>query len=1125
MTPVRMRILTAALLVVAVAQPAWAQYGVRFERFGVSDGLSNPFIRGLLQDQRGFLWISTEFGLNRFDGYDFEVYEREPTDRTSLSGAWIHGMYEDHRGVLWLALFVDGVTRFDPATGKAQHLTHDPADPLSISPGRVMSLFEDQRGRMWIATRDGVLNLYERESSTFRRYRVCDDSAAHGVDAPCKIALITQGPGETMWVATLGHGLLRLDLETGTTERWTNGRPPERPSLPLADYEDDPLAITAATLSPSGVVWLGTPSGDVWRLDPVSGQTFRLTEADRRPLHTDDEPRKCWGPIHVIVESKRQPGLLWLGSQCNGLARFDVCTGDWVEYAHDASDENQYFRQSLGSPHVRAIHEDRMGTLWIGTRRGLFSLDPRSQLFRWHRSNPANPFSMAAYSVTAIFEDRSGVLWFGTGGGGLAKFNPMQHNFRHDYFSQRSLGIWDGLTVRSIAQDEDGIFWIGTNGVGVHRYDRVAQAVERFQYDADDENTISANRVNAVVLSKHQRNVLWVATVRGFDRLDIDTRKFTRLVPGFTSPIQDLRVQCIVEDRDGLVWLGTASSGIWCYDPDRNTFKAVSCDSPDSTGTAGCDIKSGLLTSNGDLWFGAAPSGLHRYVADEGRFIHFMRDTQDDRLANAPQTVITMHEDPAGVLWIGTYSGGLLRYDPVDDAFRQFTSAVGLPSNHIVGILQDEHDQLWLSSNRGLSRFDPVSGDLTNYDVSDGLQANEFTWNCTWESADGELFFGGIDGITSFRPDSIVTNDLPPPVVLTSLEIRDREGHARHVPVLDPPDRITLEPGDGFFGFQYAALDFSSPGKNRYQHKLEGLDDTWTAPSNRRYGSYSSVPPGRYTLRVRGSNNDGIWNEAGVALSIVVLPPFWRTAWFFALCSVVVVLAVVAIHIARLNAQKTRLQELEAVRRNESERVRKDVARDIHDELGHLVSRIALFSEIARRQVQAIHKDASLRLGRVNGFARSLAEGMGDFVWMLDPEERSLSDVLLRLKDFGDELYSGSRIRFEAQEQEPPYSNVRLDPAWTRHLTMLFKEAMHNALKHAACRHVELRTAMSDRVLTISLHDDGRGFSRVGDNGSGLRNLESRARTIGGRVIVDTTPGAGTTVTFLGTLPEQGGRS
>ncbi len=571
-------------------------------------------------------------------------------------------------------------------------------------------------------------------------------------------------------------------------------------------------------------------------------------------------------------------GFLWIGTD-DGLNRYDG-------YRFEV------LRNVPGDPNSLS--------LWLATNgRGILFFDPETETFLGRVGHdPLRPTSLSGDNVKVFLQDRSGAFWAGTSAEGLNKLLPAAKAFAH-YRSDPATG--GGLSddmITAIHEDREGSLWVGTPNGGLNRVapgqvapGRPIRAVEHFRGDPADPTRLDRDDVRAIL--EDSAGTLWVGT-EGGGLHRFDGAVFTRYqpVPGDPSSLRDRDVWVLHEDSAGRLWAGTFGGGLSRYDPSIDGFRHYRHDEDDPGSLSHDVVRAIHQDAGGALWIGTGGGGLDRLAAPDseppGLFQHY-RHRPGDPASLSSDEVLSIHQDSAGTLWLGTHGGGLNRLllgpngDPDRASLRFYTEADGLPSNVVYGILEDDRGRLWMSTNRGLSRFDPGSETFRNYDVSDGLQSREFNSGAYFLGPRGEMFFGGINGFNAFYPERIEDNPYVPPVVLTSLKKFNRE-----VPLGTDPallSSVTLSHRESVFSFDFAALSYVAQHKNQYAYRLLGFRDQWTQLGAKRDVTFTNLDPGAYTLEVRGSNNDGVWNEDGLRLEVIVEPPYWRTWWFRALAA------------------------------------------------------------------------------------------------------------------------------------------------------------------------------------------------------------------------------------------------
>ena len=435
------------------------------------------------------------------------------------------------------------------------------------------------------------------------------------------------------------------------------------------------------------------------------------------------------------------------------------------------------------------------------------------------------------------------MLWIGTRGG-LDRLDRNTNTFTHFGYGAGAPGSLGKTNIRCLKGDRDGNLWLGTDGKGLQRFDRQSGKVTVYRHDLADPGSISSDRILAI--GEDPAGGLWVGTYGGgVNRMDADAKsgRFTRYQFDEKDPgsLSDNIARAILVDRAGTVWIGTYGGG------------------------------------------------LNRLDRAAGKFIHYRYDAADPASLNNDY-IFCLHEDSEGGIWVGTLGGGLNLLDREQGTFAHFNRADGLAGNQVLGILEDGSGNLWLTTSEGLSRFSPQEKQFRNYDASDGLQGKGFSSGSVYADPGGEMFVGGGDGFNVFSPQDIADSMYVPPLWITSFKVLNKEVKLPH-PIWETAE-IVLYPKDQLFSFEFAALDYAAPEKNRYAYKLEGLTDDWIPTDARhRSASFSRLPPGKYVFRVRGSNSDGLWNEKDVSLVIRVRGPWWRSWWFLSLMAALVFLS------------------------------------------------------------------------------------------------------------------------------------------------------------------------------------------------------------------------------------------
>jgi ligand-binding sensor domain-containing protein len=1060
----------AVIAVLLSATPAAAQRGVlrdqpapdrpprlRFERITNEDGLALNLVRAMLQDSRGFVWFGTEDGLSRYDGYGFVDYQAVPFDPNALRDDNVTALAEGPHGAIWVGTS-SGLSRLDPQTGRFHNYAGRSNGVRGLPAGRITSLLAEPSGVVWIGLFDGGLVRFDTRANRYQRFGH-DPADRRSLSSNMVRALFRDGEG-SLWVGT-ANGLNRLDPLTETSFR---------------RYQYDP-----AGLGPNETTSLDT-----------------APEAVRSHF------------VLAICGDPGRNGVIWAGTGA-GVVRLDVVTGAVSRFMPDAS-----------RPHanvVTALVPDpaASGVLWVASRDGLHRLTTGTGRFTAYRHDGGSPTSIGGDALRGLMVDRTGLIWVQTNVEGISRFDPAGTAFFHGrYAAAGGPAPGSGVSVRGMAEDAAGRVWF-TSGGRIALLDRAAGTYSLFR-----DSRAPSDLVDDFNLYQDRAGTLWVGGTRTVYRIVPSATRGGPAARDFTSialePGAPLRPIAFYHDREDAIWAGGVN-GIGRLDPTRGSFRPLVLRAADGKHLDAPTVFAMTEDATGRFW-AATGSGLLLVDRATGTATAFRHDPVDPTSLGT-DGVYAVHErarEP-GVLWLGT-TNGLYRFDTSTGRATRFGPSEGLPNTTIYAVVEDDRGHLWLSTNDGLSDFDPGQRTFLNYGPGDGLQSREFNLGGAYRSPrTGELFFGGINGFSAFFPGRIPRNPHPPTVVLTGLRVGNRpvtvsdDGPLREP--IEEAGEIRLRPSEKTVTFEFVALHYQNPPGNRYAYRLDGFDAGWVDARSERTATYTNLDPGSYTFRVRAASSDGVWNEEGAAISLVVLPAWWQTAW----ARLGALLGLVGLAAASVRVR--------VMRRRADEALRFRIATDLHDEMGGSLSQVSLYSELIRRTAEGTAGETPGRGGgdgaldeesariaawaaEVGEHARSLSGSMRDAVWAIRPQEGGWDDLELRLKDVAVTLLAprGVSVSLEGEAVgRPPV----LSPTVRQHVLLFFKEAIHNAARHADARHVQVRWTVSGQVLRLRVSDDGRGFELGAvPAGTGLVSMRRRAEELGGTLRLESEPGRGT---------------
>jgi len=841
----------------------------------------------------------------------------------------------------------------------------------------------------------------------------------------------------------------------------------------------------------AGTLWIGTGEGGVNRYDRHNDafQHFRHDPADSNSLSTDF--------VWCITED--QQGTIWIGTE-NGLNCFDPRTQRLSRFRLGATGKDP-----LAGERVFKLFVDSHGTLWAGTRyAGLWRYEPATERAYQYRYASDNPYSLRGDRIHAIYEDRSGVLWFGHYRAGLSRYARRQDKFAR-------LKIADG--VYAICQDRRGNLWVGAGSSGLRQFDHEGKLLA--QYRHDPKNPYSLGNNNVMAICEDRQGKFWIGTGSGLNYFDPQQRRFQHYphVSDYPNNPEWREIKTVFEDASGEIWAGTKSVSLLRFDRMRKDFEYF-------------DQITGVwsIAANGEsgLWLATFGGGLHGYDKRTQAFTRYPWASEAQQRMN--NVLYSVYADAQGSVWTGAFGGGLQCYDSRTDSVRSFTDQNGLPDNFVKGILSDAHGNLWLSTDKGLARFNPVSREVKKFTVQDGLISNVLLSGAYFKNAKGRMFFGGEGGLVSFHPDSMRDNPIIPPVVLTRFKIFDQPQQLG--PVLFSIDEIPLSYSENFFSFDFAALDYTAPAKNLYAYKLEGFDRDWIQAGTRRYASYTNVDPGEYTFRVKGSNSDGVWNEQGTAVRLVITPPFWKTWWFRGLAVLALGVAVFGLYRYRVNRllERTRLAaHLQSARETE----RTHLAREIHDELGQYLTGLKMdvaFMEnlVAEQNSEAARGALLNKVHAMSNLLDTTVKTVRKISAELRPAVLDSLGLLAAIEWLAEEFQKRSGITCECyltatavNLDRDRATAVNLDRDRATAVFRIVQESLTNVMRHAKATRVTITFEKEADHYRIEVKDDGRGVQpqelRKRDS-FGVLGMQERAHVFGGSVSLVGEPGKGTTV-------------
>jgi ligand-binding sensor domain-containing protein/signal transduction histidine kinase len=849
-----------------------------FQHLSTEQGLPSIAVTALAEDADGFIWVGTQNGLARWDGYRFRVYRTDFNDPGSLPDNFVLALHKDTQGRLWVGTLGGGLAKYDGLTDRFIRI---PVGKDSISHISIMSMEGDKAGGLWIGTRGG-LDHFMPDTGKVVHYRHEDKNPASLPGA--EVLSLMLDKNARLWIGTR-NGLAHLNPETGTFSR-----------VSVSTASGTTPAITSLKQSSDGKIWIGTLSFGAFMIDPATGA---------------DSPQQV-REISAISTN--------------------ISTKD----AKDNADDNVENNAGLDGNTIESIYEVTPGQIWLGTGgQGIVVVDSQTLQTRRLKNTPGLRSSLPNDMAMRILRDRSGLIWVGTQRG-VSRHDPAQSAVL-SLFSRgkKSGGIVEGK-ITNLRVMPDGRLWLGLGSSGINIINPDTHEIAWLRPDQSQPDTrLPRARIYSIygpingpingLINGPINDSIYIATDRGLYRSDL-TGGTIRLMK--TAPIDPFRPVRSLLLNDNNLWLGTFN-GIWLLDLADSGKPARR---PPGLEKLNQEVISILQADQqGRIWIGTSNNGLYRFDPVSGQLQHYRTDIANPN-ALQPGVVTTVLVDSRGWLWVGTLGGGLSLLKKPEDKiadnkpplFQRFGIREGLPNVVVNKILEDAQGHIWVSTDAGLAVLDAKSLQIRTLQSAEGVEILAYWSGAGVKTPEGELIFAGDGGLTVVRPALVKTWDYRPPVVVTQIQASGKAvpikqfnstkglaGLSGLSGLAGLSGLLQIEPDANSFAVEFSALDYSNPASNRYAYMLEGYDKDWiSTDATRRLAAYTNLPPGDYRLRLRGSNRNGIWTEQELVLPVRVIPA-WHQRWWFYLAQVLAVLAVgFAIVQGRTRYFRLREQEL-----------------------------------------------------------------------------------------------------------------------------------------------------------------------------------------------------------------------
>jgi signal transduction histidine kinase/ligand-binding sensor domain-containing protein len=1064
-------IFSAGLLLLGVhpeVRPQATKYS--FDRVGLEQGLPSLSVFAIAQDRRGFLWFGTTQGLCRYDGYNVKIFDRTPFYLRAV-------ILDDHQGSLWYTPMGE-LHRLGMTSGRVRQYK------VGNRP-RCLGLYLDTSGDIWAGTFGGGLVRYDRSNDSTVIYShqpgkaesLCNDT----------VWSVYEDSKKDLWVGT-SRGLERFNRKTESFSHIDSLR-----SNPSTWIQEDVEGSDRA-------LWIATDNG-LCRFDPSTGAFSRTS----------------------VLLGQKSAGVVWVHQDRHGNV-WVVGDGDYIGWLDKRTHRIELLRdpntgrQLAPSWQGGGILEDRKGTLWFAIDRGVAVVDGPSKRCEVIVANPADSHGLPGPPFY-LLEDDACNIWIATLNSGACMLDRNRMQFQRTEKLGSGGAKLASAPVTSILEDSSGILWVGSPWE-FRRLDLATGSAKRY----------NLRGVSALALLEVRAGTLWLGAYDGLYQLETATGKLTRLPPlsqpSHGRPVSDSYNE-LMKDRSGRIWTGggIANGLLGVVDPSTGASERYFVDDDSAAfGMPSAPIAAIHEDRYGTLWFTKSKIGIFDRQSKQARFFQIHPDTAGRSRKDGCGAIC---ESRDGTLWF-VVGAGLAQFNRRDSTFILVGVKEGLPETPILGLLEDDSGgregagqagKLWLLTLRGLTRYDPSTGAVSHYGPADGVDiAPSDFCHSSFKSRKGYLYFGGTNGFIRFHPDSVRENTVIPPVIITSFKIFNAEADLDSA--IGEKKSVELSYRENIFAIEFAALNYVRSEKNQYAYRLEGFDKDWVYCGTRRTTTYTNLDPGSYVFRVKGSNNDGKWNEAGAFLQITIVPPYWQRLWFRLLAGAALALAVVIAYrrkVAQLNKEKFIQQEFSRQQIVSADMARKKLAAELHDGLAQDL--LVASNELQRFLVDG--NGTKAEVAQAAGLVRESIQAVREISSDLHPHHLDRLGFISAVEAMTQNLARTTSLSIRSS-----LDNVDglLGKETEIHLYRIIQEALTNVVRHASAQNVCVAVLKKISSVEIIVTDDGKGFTPGREqeptvattadplHGFGLASMKERAKIVGASIQFESSPGKGTSV-------------
>ena len=997
-----------------------------------ADGLPSNFTDVLMQDSRGFMWFVTNNGIVRYDGIAMKNYLPDINDSNSFSPDWFYDMIQDKEGNIWIAGNNNGIYLLNPVTDKLVHYYYLPDHANSIANAQVTGFETDAKGKIWISTFGG-LTFYDRGTKKFKSYYHRDNDSS-----------------------TISHNQIWNSCTDAHGNLW--------------------LATSA------GFDCFNVSTGKVIKhITDTSIINFKIKQ---------DRP---------ILVFKGREKTIWLVCANTGAFKYDIDKNKIL--MHFSADKKNPLQ--VHSNLIQHVFEDMFGNIWIssGDEIDVFEKSTGKII----NVDQLDPIIKKSNAYSSMIQDKQGKLWIASGLNGIISIDPVQKKFHQIPERNQSIPASAMLTLLDIGNNR----FLTTTENGAFIYDVNQKKLSQFFLPYHGRELTTEGFIACSYIDN--TGLLFLGTAIKTITYDTASKEINMYVHDIndSTSLSELSCTGVLRDKKGRYWCAAYGGGLNRFYRETGKFKSYKVhEGKNSISTN--SVHNTFIDSKGNIYVGSTGGGFIQFDPDSEIFTVY-KHVAGNLETPSNDNVEYFYESKQGYIFFTTQGGGLNVFNPKTKKFRSWTTKDGFATNIISGIIDDNHGNLWLGTYSGISSFsmqnDPFATEckfqIRNYNVSDGLPCNEFMFGGVYKDKEGNLYFGTACGkIAYFNPDELKDNSFIAPIYITGFSLFNKEIISSDTnkflkTTIEYAKKITITYRENVISFSFASLNLIHPENNHYAYILEGFNNDWIyADASKRFANYTNLDPGEYIFKVKGSNNDGVWNENPATIKLIITPPYWKTWWFRVAIILAVAVAVYILYRFRIN----QLLKLQGIRNR--------IAHDLHDNIGSTLNSISIYSEVAQNK----SRDKIPELDLIGESSRKVIDAMSDIVWTINPENDSFEKIIFRMRSHTHQMMKVKNIEYIFKADEK-LNELTLPMQVRKNFYLIFKEALNNLIKYSKATQAGIMINYSDNIIEMFIRDNGVGFDTGNPSrGNGLSSMKQRANEMQAKFKIESVIGQGTSV-------------